>query len=191
MLRGGPAMRGSGAVLGVASCARGPPFPPPHQPLDPQTELTFAPIEYDTTTFRVHFYWNGFGDDGEVTRFHFAVDADTALPTALWKTTSAKDTILLFLVDPIRELKVHVFRVAAEDNDHHIDPTPASRIFSAKTVPPTSRIERGPSPFNPRIGPNFTFEGSALDPDGGETGGKVPVDSFQYLLLRCQGIADT
>ena len=187
----GSTLLGLMVVLWAASCSKGPTAPakPPAQA--PQTELTYAPIQYDTTTFRVHFYWNGFDDDGEVTRFHYAVDADTLLPEDQWKTTTAKDTIMLFLVDPVQELKLHVFRIAAEDNDHHIDPTPASRVFSAKTVPPTSKIERGPSAFNPQIGPNFTFEWSGIDPDGGETGGKVPVDSFQYLLLRVQGLADT
>jgi len=177
-------------VLWVASCAKGPTVPPTPPQQDPQTELTFAPIELDTTAFRVHFYWSGFDDDGEVMRFHYAVDNDTLLPVAQWPTTSAKDTTLLFLVDPVQELRIHVFKVAAEDNDGNLDKTPASRAFSAKTTPPFSQIERGPAAFNPVVGPNFTFEWSGIDPDGGETGGKVPVDSFQYLLLGVGGIHD-
>ena len=35
----------------------------------PQTELTYAPLEFDTTNFRVHLYWNAYDNDGEVTRF--------------------------------------------------------------------------------------------------------------------------
>src|SRR5882762_6680504 len=175
----------------AASCSKGPTPPARPDKLDPETELTFAPIEFDTTAFRVHFFWNAYDNDGEVMRFHFAVDADTALPINQWRTTIAKDTTLLFLVDPVKELKVHVFRVSAEDNDGRWDKTPASRAFSAKTVPPTSKVEKGPAAFNPLIGPNFTFEWSGIDPDGGETGGKAPVDSFQYLLLRIGGIADT
>jgi hypothetical protein len=171
-------------VLFAASCSKGPPNIAKPNPLDPQTELTFAPIEFDTTAFRVHFYWNGYDDDGEVLRFHYAVDADTALPINQWRTTTAKDTTLLFLVDPVKELLVHVFKVSAEDNSGRWDKTPASRAFSAKTLPPFSKIEKGPSAFNPTIGPNFTYEWSGIDPDGGETGGKAPVDSFQYLLLR-------
>ncbi|HEY3155415.1 MAG TPA: hypothetical protein VGK76_02150 [Candidatus Eisenbacteria bacterium] len=179
------------AFIFAASCSKGPNAPPPPPHLDPQTELTFAPIEFDTTAFRVHFFWNAYDDDGEVMRFHIAVDADTLLPINEWRTTTAKDTILLFLVDPVKELKVHVFRVSAEDNEGRWDKTPASRAFSAKTAPPTSKIERGPEAFNPLVGPNFTFEWSGIDPDGGETGGKAAVDSFQYLLLRIGGIADT
>ena len=96
----------------------------------------------------------------------------------------------MFLVDPVKELRIHVFKVAAEDNNGNIDPTPASRAFSAKTIPPFSKIEKGPAAFNPVVGPNFTFEWSGIDPDGGETGGKVPVDSFQYLLLQVGGTKD-
>jgi hypothetical protein len=180
----GSALMGLMVVLWIASCAKAPTPPDVGKNKPPQTELTFAPIQFDTTTFRVHFYWNAFDDDGEVIRFHFATDDDTLLPPSQWHTTTSKDTTLLFLVDPIRELRVHVFKVAAEDNNGNIDPTPASRAFSAKTIPPTSQIEKGPSAFNPIIGPNFTFEWSGIDPDGGETGGKVPVDTFQYLLLQ-------
>jgi len=179
------------AVVLASSCAKGKAgFRPPAK-LFPETELTYAPVEFDTTSFRIHFFWNGFDDDGEVTRFHFATDSLAQRPPSEWPTTAGKDTTLLFLVDPVKELKVHVFKVAAEDNDGKIDPTPATRSFSAKTIPPRSQIEKGPAYTNPRIGPNFTFEWSGIDPDGGETGGKVPVDSFQYLLLRPGGIADT
>jgi hypothetical protein len=177
-------------VLFAASCSKGPTVPPPPPQQEPQTELTFAPVQYDTTTFRVHFYWNGYDDDGEVMRFHYAVDADTVLPINQWRTTTAKDTTLLFLVDPVKELAIHVFKISAEDNDGKWDKTPASRAFSAKTLPPVSKIERGPSAFNPIVGPNFTFEWSGIDPDGGETGGKVPVDTFQYLLLHIGGVLE-
>ncbi len=178
------------AIYNGTSCSKGPVVPPTPDKLYPETELTYAPVQYDTTTFRVHFYWSGYDDDGEVMRFHYAVDDDTLRPSNEWRTTVSKDTILLFLVDPVRELKVHVFKVAAEDNDGRIDRSPASRAFSAKTLPPNSRIEKGPAAFNPVVGPNFTYEWSGLDPDGGETGGRVPVDSFQYLLLRVDGTAD-
>jgi hypothetical protein len=178
------------AFLVGTSCSKAPTPPATPPKLNPETELTFAPLEFDTTGFRVHFYWNGYDDDGEVMRFRYAVDDEALKPTNQWATTTAKDTTLLFLVDPVKELKLHTFRVAAEDNDGRVDPTPAVRSFSAKTVPPTSKIEKGPTAFNPSVGPNFTFEWSGIDPDGGETGGKAPVDSFQYLLLRVGGVAD-
>jgi hypothetical protein len=47
-----------------------------------------------------------------------------------------------------------------------------------------SRLTRGPNAPGTIIGPNFTFEWEGIDPDGGETGGSAPVDSFEYLLLQ-------
>ena len=160
-----------------------PPPPPPH--LEPETELTFAPIPGDTTTFRVRFFWNGYDKDGEVVRFRFAIDADTIRPPAEWNSTTSKETTFLFLVDPVKEIAGHTFMIAAEDNEGRIDPTPARRFFSAKTTPPFIGCDdlKGPAAFNPLVGPNFTFRWQGLDPDGGETGGPAPVDSFEYLLL--------
>lgn len=157
----------------------------------PDTELTYAPLEGDTSEYRVRLFWNGFDKDGEVVRFRFAVDGDTAeTDFTRWRSTTAKDTILLLLVDPVKEIRGHVFWIAAEDNEGRIDPTPAKRYFSTKTLPPTSRIVRGASAFNSLIGPNFTFEWEGTDPDGGETGGRAPVDSFEYLLLLLSAVND-
>ena len=174
------------AVLGLlylTGCGNKVTPPEKHVDTNPETELTYAPLPGDTTTFRVHFYWNGYDKDGEVMTFSFAVDEDTLKDVSEWPTTTAKDTTLLFLVDPVKEVRQHVFKVASRDNDGKWDLTPAFRFFSAKTLPPTSLIKRGPAAFNPIVGPNFTFEWEGIDPDGGETGGKTPVDSFEYVLL--------
>jgi len=180
-----------GTLLLASSCSKRPVGPDRIEIYGPETELTYAPVQYDTTSFRVHLYWNGYDNDGEVVRFHFAIDADSLLPITRWRTTTAKDTALLFLVDPIQELRLHSFKVAAEDNYGLIDRTPASRVFSAKTLPPRSQIDRGPAFYNPILGPNFTFQWSGTDPDGSETGGPAPVDSFQYMLLRVGSVADS
>jgi hypothetical protein len=171
---------GTGYLIGCSDSVKPPAKPVPQ---DPETELTFAPIENDTTTFRVRFFWNGYDRDGEVVRFHYAVDADTMLPIPEWRTTTAKDTTFLFLVDPVLEIRGHVFKISAVDDKGQHDKTPAQRFFSAKSDPPTSLITKGPAAFNPLVGPNFTFEWEGIDPDGGETGGRAPVDSFEYLLL--------
>jgi len=180
----GPLVLGSG-------CSKGTIAPRRLELSGPQTELTYAPVQYDTTNFRVHLYWSGSENSGEVVRFHYAIDADSLLPINKWRTTTAKDTTLLFLVDPIQELELHSFKVAAEDNYGLIDKTPASRVFSARTLPPRSQIDLGPGPFNGFAPPSFTFQWSGTDPDGSETGGPAPVDSFQYMLLRVGGVADT
>ena len=179
----------------IAGCSKTPTIPKKPVPTTPNTDLTYAPVENDTVTFRVHFYWSGYDTDGEVVAFRWMVDPDSTNlndpARTNWNRTTAKDTILLFLVDPVQEVKRHLFVVTAEDNSGQTDPTPAMRYFSAKTLPPTSRIEKGPIATNPIIGPNFTYEWSGIDPDGGETGGKAPCDSFQYLLLRMFSSADT
>jgi hypothetical protein len=178
------------ALAALVGCSKTPTTkPPPLQ--NPETELTFAPLQGDTASYRIHFYWNGYDNDGEVTQFRYALDADTLKPPSQWISTTAKDTTLLFLVDPVKEVQGHVFWVVAEDNDGHFDPTPAKRFFSAKTVPPVSRITRGPNAPGTIIGPNFTFEWEGVDPDGGETGGSAPVDSFEYLLLQDGAQLDT
>lgn len=179
---------GVGHLIGCSNSVKPPRTPTPQ---DPETELTFGPIANDTTSFRVHIYWNGYDADGEVVRFYFAVDADTVKPIPEWQTTTAKDTTFIFLVDPILETRPHVFMISACDAGGAYDKTPAKRFFSAKSIPPTSQIDRGPSCFNPLVGPNFTFEWSGIDPDGSETGGHAPVDSFEYLLLLLGAVADT
>ena len=178
-----------GAAL-LAGCAKDTPAGPDNQPSLPETELTYAPLEGDTSTFRIHFYWNGSDRDGEVVRYRYALDADTAKHPSEWIATTAKDTTLLFLVDPVKEVLGHVFWVVSEDNMGQFDPTPAKRFFSARTDPPTSHITRGPNAPGTIIGPNFTFEWEGIDPDGGETGGPAPVDSFEYLLLQVRGQAE-
>src|SRR6185295_4353986 len=179
---------GTGYLVGCSDSVKPPPKP---ALLDPETELTYAPIEKDTTSFRVRFFWNGYDKDGEVVHFQYAVDADTLKPIPEWRSTTAKDTTFLFLVDPVLEIRTHVFKISAVDDKGGYDHTPAQRFFSAKSAPPTSKIEKGPAAFNPLVGPNFTFEWSGIDPDGGETGGKAPVDSFEYLLLLLGAVADT
>src|SRR6266850_3737071 len=172
---------GSGQLTGCSNSVEPPPKP---VLLDPETELTYAPVENDTTSVYVRLYWNGFDRDGEVERFYFAVDADTVLPIAEWKSTTAKDSTFQFPVDPVADSRLHVFMVSAVDNDGRYDRSPARRFFSSRTKPPTSQITRGPSPYNPLVVPTFTFEWSGTDPDGSERGGPAPVDSFEYLLLR-------
>jgi hypothetical protein len=173
-----------------AGCGKDASTGPKPTPKAPETQLTYAPLEGDTAGYRVRLYWDGFDADGEVMRYRYAIDGDTVNPIAEWNTTTAKDTILLLKVDPVKEIRGHVFWVAAEDNEGNIDPTPAKRFFSTKTLPPASEILRGPSAFNSLIGPNFTFEWEGIDPDGGETGGRAPVDSFEYLLLLIGAVND-
>src|SRR5262245_42498547 len=94
---------------------------PLRMPNTPETELTYAPLEGGTASFRVHLYWTGFDRDGEVTRYRYAIDADTTeTDYAKWKSTAATDTILTLQVDPVEATRGHVFWISAEDNDERI-----------------------------------------------------------------------
>ncbi|HET7497489.1 MAG TPA: hypothetical protein VFM00_04250, partial [Candidatus Eisenbacteria bacterium] len=116
-------------------------------------------------------------------RFRFAIDSDTLKPALKWHVTYGHDSVFTFHVAPGDLVGGHVFWVSAEDNDGKIDHTPAKRYFSIRTVPPTSQITGGPA-SGAVAGPTTTFSWSGNDPDGSETGGPVPVDSFEYMLLR-------
>ena len=137
----------------LGACAKDATAPPPPPPLAPETELTYAPLEGDTSSFRVRFFWNGSDLDGEVVNFHFGVDQDTLLPPSEWPSTVSKDTTLLFLVDPVKEIKGHVISVAAEDNAGYIDPTPAKRfqVSTCSVCSPGDSMTSGPSVSTSRM----------------------------------------
>lgn len=149
----------------------------------PETELTYAPVEADTASFRVHLYWYGYDNDGQVVRFRFAIDSDTSKPFIKWHITSAHDSVFTFQVAPGDLVGGHVFWVSAVDDDGRIDPTPAKRYFSVHTLPPTSQITGGPA-VGARTGSRVTFSWNGTDPDGGPVGNPVAADSFEYILLR-------
>ena len=173
----------------VGACSK--PGTPLREPNTPETVLTYAPLEGDTSSFQLHLYWSGFDRDGEVVRYRYAIDSDTTEAATKWSTTTATDTTLVFQVDPVEAIRGHVFWISSEDNDGYIDPTPAKRFFSARTIPPTSTIVRGPSPWNSIIGPNFAFEWQGIDPDGSPTGDSAPCESSQTLVLRLGATNDT
>lgn len=172
------------AALLAAGCADSV-KPPRPQESDPETELTYAPVPNDSTYFRVHLYWSGSDRDGEVIGFRFAMDADTVLPVTQWRRTAAHDTTLAFTVDPVQAAALHAFMISAVDNAGRVDKSPAKRVFSTRTVPPTSQIVSGPGLSTAQTIPTaFTFQWSGIDPDAVEVGHSAPVDSFEYLLIE-------
>ena len=182
----------AGAALLLAGCGKDV-TKPRLQSYPPDTEITFAPVQYDTVSFRAHFYWMGHDIDGRVVAYRWIVDPSEAaakLPKT-WASTTVTDTTLVLPVDPDSLDEKHLFMVAAVDDNGLIDPTPAKRYFTATTRPPTSRIEQGPAGSGSIAWHDFTIEMSGIDPDGSETGEPAPVYSFQYLLLRLGTTADT
>src|SRR5512139_881829 len=106
----------AGLVI-LAGCSKDDVAPPKPAAQAPNTELTYAPVENDTVSFRIRFYWSGFDTDGEVVAFRWVVDPDTTgsdsakaanLNPSNWVRTTGKDTTLLFLVDPVKEVRRHV-----------------------------------------------------------------------------------
>src|SRR5512139_2091304 len=92
----------AGLVI-LAGCSKDAVAPPKPGAQAPSTELTYAPVENDTVSFRIRFYWSGSDTDGEVVAFHWIVDPPDSLigKPDRWVRTTGKDTTLLFLVDPI------------------------------------------------------------------------------------------
>lgn len=166
--------------LYAAGCSKDPLRPDGNSP--PETALTYAPVESDTTTFRVHLYWSGSDQDGEVVQFRYAVDQDTAKPVTRWKSTTKHDSIFTFQVDPGNVTGGHVFWVVAVDDRGAADRSPARRYFSIRTLPPSARITRGPANGQATFY-NVVYEWTGTDPDGGPYGNPSPPDSFEYILL--------
>src|SRR5258705_13296250 len=57
----------------------------------PETGLTYAPLEADTTSFTVHLYWNRHDNYGEGVRFRYAIDPYTMNNPAQWPPTKGND----------------------------------------------------------------------------------------------------
>lgn len=170
------------AVLYLSSCSKNPVTIREYGRLRPETELTYAPLETDTTTFRVHLYWYGYDRDGEVVQYRFAIDEDTLKPVSYWRATKAHDSTFVFQVQTGSRLGGHEFRVVAEDNDGWFDPTPAKRFITIRTVPPYSWITSGPA-NGAATGFGVQYASDGIDPDGGRLGNPAHVDSFEYIML--------
>ncbi len=164
-----------------------------HGDRPPDTHVTYALVPGDTISYRVHFHLNGSDSDGEVVAFRLALDPpQTSVGTPwMWPRTTARDTTLVLTTGPADLYKRHVLLVAAEDNAGLIDPTPASQWFSARTLPPVSRIQSGPWSGS-TITHDFLVTFSGTDPDGGPgpVATPAPVDSFQYLMLRADSYGE-
>lgn len=180
------------AILGMTGCSKpGRIVDGFHRNQPPATELTYGPAESTTTVYRVHLYWYGYDRDGEVVRYRFAIDSDTLRSPVMWRATTAHDSTFIFQVAAGELVGTHVFWIVAEDNDGSFDPTPAKRLVSIRTMPPSAWFTTGPVNFQyTGFDVNYAWTGS--DPDGARFGSpslpdsllhaSVP-DSFEYLML--------
>jgi len=104
----------------------------------PETFLTSAPGDSQTTFYKVLIRWSGTDYDGAVVAFDIAVTE--SLPKSddiVWRRTRRSDSLVIFPVEETREVLGHRFYVRAVDNEGKIDPTPAWVFFGARdNVPP-------------------------------------------------------
>jgi len=121
--------------------------------LVPETVLTAMPPDvYDHT---VTFNWRGEDSDGIILYFETRVDEGA------WVHTTRSDTTIVF---GVADDAMHSFEVRAYDDDGDVDPTPASRSFTATSIAPETVLMVAPAE-SALVGPAITIELNAEDPD--------------------------
>lgn len=117
----------------------------------PETILTGAPGDSQTSFYRVHLYWKGSDIDGEVVRYEWAITESLPDPETIeYNLTAKSDSTFNLQVEPNREVLGHRFYVRAIDNEGKRDETPAWTFFAARNnCEPTVTFTRsvGIDPF--------------------------------------------
>jgi hypothetical protein len=152
----------------------------------PQVHLTNGPVEGDTVSYQVHFYWLGYDEDGKVDYYEVAllpgnpIGFDPADTTGLDKWTKIYSTDTLLIVEAsdydttvtinlaLYGLydKTHTFFLRAVDN-RGMRSEVVSRSFTAYTLAPTVLITypTNPSPGSSQFLANrVTFFWEGKDP---------------------------
>lgn len=106
--------------------------------LAPETFLSQAPGDSQTSFYRVSVHWVGVDHDGVIARYEVAVtDSLPRDQDIVWRRTTRSDSLITFSVEETREVLGHRFYVRAVDNEGKTDPTPAWAFFGARdNVPP-------------------------------------------------------
>lgn len=101
--------------------------------LAPETVLTSAPGDSQTTFYRVRLFWHGTDADGEISGFEWAVTESLPDIQAIeYRFTERTDSTFNFQVESNREVLGHRFYVRAIDNEGKRDPSPAYTFFAAR-----------------------------------------------------------
>lgn len=130
----------------------------------PETFLTKAPGDSQTTFYRIRLHWNGSDPDGEVRLFDVAVTESLPQDEAsiLWRRTQRHDSLITFAVEETREVLGHRFYVRAVDNEGRVDETPAWVFFGARdNLPPEVELLRAVA-FGPQ-GESRTLTSESAD----------------------------
>ncbi|HSG27452.1 MAG TPA: hypothetical protein VLA34_03155, partial [Candidatus Krumholzibacterium sp.] len=166
----------------------------------PEVWLSSGPVENDTTSYQVHFYWSGWDPDGEIAYFEFFVadgdpigfsPADTA-EIDNWTRTNAFDSIFKVTADefvgeyadnPLYTIydKTHTFFIRAIDLQG-LRSAPAVLSFTAWTLAPFVEIER-PEGMGRTYSTVITFGWTGRDPIDSPSNSQNP-DSIRFLYSQ-------
>ena len=130
--------------------------------IPPETFLTGAPGDSQTSFYAVRLYWDGVDQDGEVVGYEYAVSESLPDLEALdYVFTTRTDSLFRFQVESTREVLGHRFYVRAIDNDGRRDPIPAWTFFGARnTCPPEVRFTQAIG-FSPDYADTIQISSSA------------------------------
>jgi hypothetical protein len=168
----------------------------------PVIQLTNGPIEGDTTSYRVHFFWYASDEDGSVDHYEFVlvegnpIGFDPADTTGSGKWSRTKATDSLFIVEADNHVgnttidnrlygkfqKTHTFFIRAVDDRGGVSEA-AYRSFTAHTLAPMITIT-SPRHSNVLSAQNLslinTFKWHGKDPIDSPWNYQ-PVDSVRYF----------
>ncbi|UCF04972.1 MAG: hypothetical protein JSV33_13780, partial [bacterium] len=171
----------------------------------PEVWLSSGPLNGDTTSYQIHFYWGGWDPDGEISHFEFiVVDAtdlgygfnpeDTA-GVEKWTTTTAYDSVIHVTANEFtssdtlnnkvysRFSKAHTFFIRAVDLEG-MRSNPVYRSFTAWTFAPEANIDRPVSGGGIQVLSRvITFGWKARDPIDSPANSQDP-DSIRYLWSK-------
>jgi len=115
--------------------------------LAPETFLSSAPGDSQTSFYRVAVHWAGIDRDGVVVRYEVAVtDSLPREQDIVWRRTTRSDSLVTFTVEETREVLGHRFYVRAYDNEGKVDPTPrgpsSGRVTTSRRLLCSARPSR-------------------------------------------------
>lgn len=116
----------------------------------PETLITSAPGDSQTTFYRVSLRWAGTDIDGVVVGYDVAItESLPKVDEIQWRRTTRTDSLVIFPVEETREVLGHRFYVRAIDNEGKLDETPAWIFFGARNNVPPEVIFRTQYAYGP------------------------------------------
>ncbi|MBU8922154.1 MAG: hypothetical protein KOO63_10090 [Bacteroidales bacterium] len=175
----------------------------------PVVWLSSGPVENDTTSYQVHFYWSGWDPDGEIDHFEFVItDGDPigisiqdTMGIGKWTRTAVFDSVFRVTADsyvggyepnPLYSVfdMSHTFFLRAVDLDG-MRSAAAEISFTAWTLAPLVEIER-PLGSGRTYSNVITFGWTGRDPIDSPSNSQKP-DSIRYMytqVITPEGIYD-